>query len=268
MPNRLAAITGASSGIGEAYARALAAEGWDLVLIARRQQRLESLAQELRERHSVGVEVLVADLARQGDTERVAYRLGGMETLELLVNNAGFGLPGAFWELSPEGHRSMLDVHVLATVRLTRAAVPGMLARGRGAVVNVASIAAFFAVGSTAYHASKAYLVAFSRGLSYELAGSGVRVQALCPGFTYTGFHDSDVYQGDERERTPRWMWMEAGPVVEESLRALGRNRVVCVPGLRNRLLLAAGRIPGVLAIVRRGYRKSRTPNPPFGGAA
>ncbi len=258
MADRVAALTGASSGIGEAFARRLAAEGWNLLLTARRRERLESLAQELTERHSVAVEVFPADLESESDLGRLEERLASLPGLELLVNNAGFGLPGAFWELSAAGHLSMLTVHVLATVRLTRAALPAMRERGRGGVINVASIAAFWPVGSTAYHASKAYLVAFSRGLAQELEGSGVRVQALCPGFTYTGFHDSEHYKGDEREKTPRWMWMEADPVAAISLSDLARGRTVCVPGFRNRFLLALGHVPGVFGLVRRAYRKSR----------
>ncbi len=237
---RGALITGASSGIGAAFAGALAAEGHDLVLVARRQDRLESLAGELKERHAASVEVLVADLTEKADVERVEARLAELGTLEMLVNNAGFGTTGRFSRLDVEKQVQMINLHIVASVRLCRAALPGMIDRGRGAVVNVASVVAFGPYpGNATYGATKAFLVAFSRNLQAEVGHKGVRFQALCPGFTSTEFHDSPEYERFERSQVPRALWMPADKVVAGSLAALRRGRVVYVPGFKNRLLTA-----------------------------
>lgn len=242
--NNMALITGASSGIGAAFARQLAATGQHLILVARRRERLTTLATELEERHAVNVEVLVADLSTLDGVERVKDRIAELETLDMLINNAGFGIAGKFAEVDPAKQMDMIHVHVIASVRLCRAALPGMIARRRGRIVNVSSISAFIpAVGNVTYTSTKAYLAAFSEALQAELAGSGVRVQALCPGFTYTGFHDTpELATRFDRSRIPRVMWMPAEKVVAGSLRALERGRAIYIPGLGNRLLVAVGR--------------------------
>ena len=261
-----AVITGASSGIGAAFARRLAARGYRLVLVARREERLRALADELRRRHGVGVEVLVADLARPEGIARVEARLAADGAVDLLVNNAGFGTVGPFAESDLERQLAMIAVHVTATARLTRAVLPGMLARGRGAVINVASIAAFLpAPGNATYSATKAYAKVFSQGLATELRGTGVRVQALCPGFTRTEFHSTPEYQALEmRSRVPRWLWMDPDEVVAASLDALARGQVVLVPGLTNRFVVALGQGgPGarlLRAVARRLRRIARGP--------
>jgi short-subunit dehydrogenase len=235
-----ALISGASSGIGAAFARALAAKGYDLMLVARREERLAALAAELQERHAVAAEIVVADLARPTDVERVAQRIAGMETLEMLINNAGFGTTGRFFRVELTKHLDMIHVHVIASVRFCHAALPGMVARGGGAIINVASVTAFSPlVGNATYSATKRFLVTFSQALQIELAGTGVKVQALCPGFTYSGFHDTPEYERFKRSSIPGFMWMSAEDVVAGSLKALQHNRVVYIPGLKNRLLVA-----------------------------
>ncbi len=193
MGRPVAAITGASSGIGAVFARRLAI-AHDLILIARRKDRLEELAEELRQHRGSQVEVMPADLASDSDTAAVASRLAAEDRLELLVNNAGFGTKGLFWKASLEGQESMYQVHVMATVRLTHAALPGMVARNRGGVINVASVAAFVrSPGNASYCSTKSWMAVFTEALSLELqaAGSLVKVQALCPGYTYSEFHDT-----------------------------------------------------------------------------
>lgn len=188
---RTALVTGASSGIGAVYARYLARMGFDLVLVARREARLLALADELMQKYNVRAEVLVADLANVDDIATLEAHIAVMDELCFLVNNAGFGLPGTFADNDISGSDAMIHVHVNASVRLTRAALPVMLARGRGAIVNVASLAAFYPVsGSATYAATKAYLKVFTEALHQELIGTGVRVQALCPGFTRTEMQD------------------------------------------------------------------------------
>ncbi len=238
-----ALVTGASSGIGEIYARRLADMGFDLVLVARRADRLEALAREIRPKNGVRVEVLPADLADLQDIARVEARLAG-DDISFLVNNAGFGNRGSFIEIPAGETEAMIRVHVLATVRLTHAALPGMLARGRGAVVNVSSVAGFFAMpGDATYGPTKTYLTQFSESLGLSLAGRGVRVQALCPGFTVTGFHSTPQYSGtDLHSQIPGFLWLRAEDVVNESLRCLAAGDLICVPGWIYKFLVFLGR--------------------------
>jgi short-subunit dehydrogenase len=238
---RVALISGASSGIGAAFARALAARGYALVLVARRRDRLEELARELRHNGGAAVEILVADLARDEDLEAIAQKIASENQLELLVNNAGFGALGDYHEADLARQMEMHRVHVLATVRLTHAALRGLVSRGRGGVINVSSVAAFARMpGHASYNASKAWMNAFTECLHLELksAGSPVRMQALCPGYTYTEFHD--VLGMDRSKVMPlRGFWMTAEYVVAESLKAFDRGAWLVVPGWRYRLLVA-----------------------------
>jgi len=235
---RVALVTGASSGIGAAFARELATRGWDLIIVARRADRLAQLSRELEMSGGIRVEVLPADLTVDADLAKVAERIAGAEHLELLVNNAGFGTRGKFFETDLEGQLRMHRLHVIATLHLTHAALPGMVARGRGNVINVSSVAAFGNTpGNVSYCATKTWMNSFTETLALELkaAGSPVRVQALCPGFTYTEFHD--VVKVD-RSLIPRGWWMPAEKVVEASLDGLERDKLIVVPGLRYKLLV------------------------------
>jgi uncharacterized protein len=239
-----ALITGASSGIGAAFARALASRGYSLILVARRKERLEALAGE------INAEVLVADLTNDAELKRVEDRIAAAENLDLLVNNAGFGTLGRFWEADLDGQDRMHRLHVLATMRLTHAALRGMVARGSGAVINVASVAGFVqSPGSTSYGATKRWINAFTEGLYLELksAGSPVKVQALCPGFTYSEFHD---VAGVDRNLIAKSLWMRAEDVVAASLRGLDRGDLFVIPGWRYKFLVR------LLAIVPDGLRR------------
>lgn len=253
-----ALITGASSGIGAAYARRLAQEGYSLVLVARRADRLAALAAELMRDYAITAEVLPADLSQAADVARVEQRLAHLD-LSILVNNAGFGTnKGSLLASDLNEQLDMLNLHVLATMRLCRAALPGMIARERGAIVNVSSISAFFpSPGDINYPASKAYMNTFSRALQAEVVRHGIRVQALCPGFTHTEFHGTPAMSGFQKSRVPSAMWMTAEQVVEESLRCLGSDRVICVPGRRNQLLVL-GAQNGLAALVLRVARRFR----------
>ena len=233
----LAVVTGASAGIGKVFCEKLAARGYDLIVAARNAARLESLREELERQFGVSVEVFPADLTIDTDVSLLAERLTRSPRLALLVNNAGFGSHGKLADASPAIQESMLRLHVVAPMRLTQAALPVLLANRRGGIVNVSSVASFiYSAGNVNYCATKAYLTTFSEGLAAELAGTGVRVQALCPGFTRSEFHqrmDADMSE------LPRWMWMSASHVVNSSLRSLDRGRpVVCVPGLRYKLMV------------------------------
>jgi short-subunit dehydrogenase len=250
-------VTGASSGIGEVFARRLARDGFALILVARRREQLEGLARELGE-----AETLEADLTLESDLKKVEARIVAAPELELLINNAGFGTKGRFWETSPEGQDRMHRLHVLATMRLTRAALAGMVPRRRGGVINVSSVAAFGqSPGNISYCATKAWMNSFTEGLDLELRGAGspVRVQALCPGFTITGFHDA---MGMSRDGIPTWLWMRAEDVVDASLRGLQRGKLFVVPGAIYKFVVAlekftprALRSAAVVFAARRSHR-------------
>lgn len=247
-----ALVTGASSGIGEAYARRLAALGYHLMLVARREDRLQALAGDLKEGYNVNVRSISADLAQESEIQRVEDLIYSTTDLGFLVNNAGFGSGGLYYQIDPGKQFDMIRLHVLAAARLTRAVLPRMVEGRQGAVVNVASIAAFAVVPTSAmYGSTKAWMVHFSQAIAEELRGTGVRVQALCPGFTYTGFHDTPEYKDFDRSVVPRFMWMSADAVVAESLKALERNRVVCTTGFWNRLIVGMLGLPGVPVLAR-----------------
>lgn len=245
MPTAL--VTGATAGIGAAFARALAARGHGLVLVARDAERLRRLAGTL----ATSVEVLPADLAEDEGCARVEDRCA--RGVDLLVNNAGIGVPGPFAEVGLQDLERELRLNVRAVLRLTHAALGPMVERGDGAIVNVSSIAAFApGARSATYSASKAWVSNFSESLHLRYADAGIRVLALCPGFTRTEFHDR---AGMDVRGVPERLWLDAGRVVDTALRDLDAGRSVSVPGAQYKAIVAARRVlpaPVRSAITRR----------------
>jgi uncharacterized protein len=251
-----ALVTGASSGIGAVFARQLAQQGYDLVVLARREDRLRALADEFQRNYGTRVEVLPADLSDPADVERVAQQVAEMEDLELLVNNAGYGVGGRFSEIDARKNMDNVQVNLVAPVRLARAVLPGMIRRGRGGIINVSSVASFLpAAGNHTYGATKNYLNFLSESLRMELEGTGVRVQALCPGYTHTEFHDADP---GYKSTIPGILWLNAEDVVAESLRGLREGRLYVVPGAIYKLAVFMLNTPGIKSLVPMAERLLR----------
>ena len=256
-----ALVNGASSGIGAAFARALAQRGHALVLTARRRARLEALAAELRAAHGVEVAVYVEDLADPAAPQRLVAALErDGRAVDLLINNAGYGVPGSF-DVSPwPRHADFIQVLITAPTELAHRLLPGMRARGHGCIVNVASLAGHLpgTPGHTLYAAAKAYLIKFSQSLALENRRHGVHVTALCPGFTYSEFHDVTGARALV-SKMPAWMWMHAEAVVAQGLAAAERGDIVYINGRLNRAIKALFKLlpdrPALALIARRSRR-------------
>lgn len=231
-----ALITGTSSGIGAAYARTLARAGTNLTFAGRDVPRMEALAAELRAAHKVAVAVEKIDLANHDDIVRLEKIIADSPDLDLLVNNAGFGSPDNFSDITADTHEKMITVHVTAPVRHTHAAINAFKKRGKGAVVNVSSMGGLHLVPMEAtYGSTKAYLVRFTQIISHEVRPLGLKVQVLCPGFTHTEIFERS---GKGKPNLPSFVWQTPEEVVDASLAGLDRGEVVCVPGFVNRYLL------------------------------
>lgn len=248
-----ALITGATAGIGLSFARQLADQGHDLVLVARDRARLEDTAADLRAK-GVAVEVLVADLADRSQLATVEARVASDEDpIDLLVNNAGFGLKHRFVENSTDDEQGMLDVLVTAVMRLSHAAIVTMAARGDGGVINVSSVAGFLPRGT--YSAAKAYVNSFSEWAHNEYAPAGVRVMALCPGFTRTEFHDR---MGVGRSSAPDWMWLDVDDLVATALKDFAKGKAFSIPSAQYKALVGVGKyVPS--AFLQRFQKLGRT---------
>ena len=233
-----ALVTGATAGIGLAFCRELAERGHDLVLVARDRARLENVSDELEAKYQVRCEILAADLSDRLQVQKVADRLGEPgRPVDLLVNNAGFGLSRSFLQGDLAEEERALDVLCRAVMVLSHAAALAMRDRGRGAIINVSSVAGFVAMGS--YSAAKAWVTTFSEALANELAGTGVTVTALCPGFTHTEFHQRASL---DMSRLPKVMWLEADRLVRDCLDDVKAGKVISVPGPQYKLIAALTR--------------------------
>ncbi len=245
--SRTALVTGASAGIGRAFAGELASRGHDVVLTARRRDRLDALAGELTARHGIRTHVIAEDLADPLAAERLVRALSDHNlVIDILINNAGFGVPGRYASTTWQQQRAFLQVMVTAVAELTHRLVPGMMSRGWGRIVNVASLAGLLpgVAGHTLYAASKAFVISFSESLALETAAHGINVTASCPGFTLSEFHDVTGTRS-QVNTLPKWMWLEADRVARESVDAVMAGRTIFVPGRVHRSIATlAGLLP------------------------
>lgn len=242
MDRKLALVTGASAGIGAAFARILASHGYDVALTARRIERLDALAEEIRRRYGVATLTVAADLSEPAAPGKILDHLTAHgRTVDCLINNAGYGLPGVYGDTAWTEQAAFIQVMTTAPCELAHRVLGGMRQRRFGRIVNVASLAGLIppAAGHTLYAASKAFLVRLSQSLHLEVAGEGVHVSALCPGFTYSEFHDVNGARELVTSATPAWLWMDADEVASAGYAAMEANRAVCVPGAPNKAIAA-----------------------------
>ena len=256
-----ALVTGASAGIGAEFCRQLAAQGYQLVLVARRIDRLQHIADELKKFHDTHSLIIMADLSQNDACKSVVKRLEDENiNVEYLVNNAGYGLPGSFHVPDWQEHADFIQVMMTAVCELTWRLLPGMQLRGRGFIVNVASVAGLVssAAGHTLYGASKSFLIKFSEALALENEDTGVKVTALCPGFTYSEFHDVNGTR-EMISQLPDYLWLDARDVVEDTIKAMAEDKVkpLVIPGMQYKFVVFANRyLPWLAAILTKRNTK------------
>jgi short-subunit dehydrogenase len=258
---KTALITGASSGIGEAFADVFAAEGYDLVITARREDRLRLVAERLEQQYGGRVHVIVSDLARRDAVERLCAEIAARGVhVDALVNNAGYGVPGVYSASPWSRHEEFVQVLVTSVAELTYRLVPAMVERGYGRIINVASLAGLVPApaGHTLYGAAKAFVIKFSEALGHEVRASGVHVTALCPGFTFSEFHDVTGTR-DQMKRLPPWLWMDAATVARQGFDAVMAGTPVYVNGRVNRALATLVRFIPQRVVRSVGRRFGRT---------
>lgn len=236
--NRTALITGASSGLGRVFAFRFAQMGYDLIITGRREDKLVTLAKELQGRYGISVEYITAELSEDTDVCKLLKAVENHGHISVLINNAGFGAGKEFCSSELGCHMQMLQVHLVASLRLTYAVLPGMISRREGTIVNVSSLGAFMpAPGSSMYSATKLFLKSFTESLHMEVSHYGIKLHCLCPGFTHTDFH-ARRHGGRVPKSSFLMRWMEAEEVVDSCLKSLEKGRVVHVPGFFNRMLV------------------------------
>jgi short-subunit dehydrogenase len=242
--SKLALITGATSGIGAVFARRLANQNYDLILTGRRKKQLDALAQELKTKHNIKIEIVIAELSNDNDLEMLTDKIKNLPDLSMLINNAGFGLRSDFVDGDIKIYENMAKAHMLATMKFTHAALQNMNVKNEGVIINVSSIVAYFPhPQSSVYAATKAFISLFTETISKELKETGIRIQALCPGMTATDIFERMGEDIEELSKKRKGLWrvMSAEDVVDISLEYLKENKVVCIPGEHNQLLVWRG---------------------------
>lgn len=241
MTNKIALITGATSGIGAAYAKKLASQNYDLILTGRREEKIKQLAADLMAQYKINIEVMLIELAKKDDLELLLQKVDAEKNLDILINNAGFNVRKKFLDTDVQVHEDMLAVHDYAPMRLMYTALKNMLTNNRGTIINVSSVAAFFTgPNNSSYFPTKAYLNIFTECIAKELKDSNVRIQVLCPGMTRSDIWERMGENVDEVAAKRGWPFvvMTAESVVDISLRALEKKKTICIPGFNNKILI------------------------------
>lgn len=242
MNKKSAFITGATSGIGAAFAKKLASQSYNLIITGRREEKINALAQGLMEKYNINVEVIIAELSNNEIIDALAKKIQDTNNLEILINNAGYAEKRCkFTDADIAIHENMLNVHCLATIKLVHAALPSMIANKKGSIINVSSPMGFFPFCmQSMYSSTKAFVALFTESLNLELKGTGVRVQALSPGITYSDLHGKLGIDEKKKAGSSAWLWqspMYPETVVEKSLKCLEKNKAICIPGFRNKIV-------------------------------
>jgi short-subunit dehydrogenase len=239
MERKLALVTGATSGIGAAYARRLAKDGYNLIITGRRAEKIEALARSLTDEYRCNCEVILLDLADRAALDRLITKVAGLP-VEFLVNNAGFGYNSLFFESDISQYEKMVAVHVLAPMLITRAVLPGMVTRNSGTIVNVSSDGIYLLIPKNSiYSATKSFLKVFSEALRLELMATNIRVQALIPGLTKTDFHEKMGFAKSRQKNNGLVQWMDPSEVVEASMKVLHKNKLICIPSRKDKLMIS-----------------------------
>ncbi len=241
MNRKAAVITGATSGIGAAFAKKFASQNYNLIITGRREEKIKAFAHKLMEKYNVTVEVIIVELSDHNALNMLVKKIQDMKNLDILVNNAGFTKRSKFSEENISAHEDIITTHCIATMKLTYAALPNMIANRKGAIINVSSIMGFFPFYmQPMYTATKAFVGIFTESLNLELKGTGVKAQALCPGLTYSDLHEKLGLDVEKLAQKKVWLWrppMKPEAVVKKSLKCLEKNKVLCIPGVTNKLI-------------------------------
>jgi len=257
-----AVITGASSVMGLEYAKQLAARKINLILLARRKDRLEEICQELSNTYNISATSISVDLSKIDEVQKVCQQILKISPIDILINCAGFATLGKFSSVSLETHSQMINLHIKAVVALSHLIIPKMQEQNRGIIINVASIGSFTPIrGNSIYSATKSFLITFSENINLELERTNIIVQAICPGYTKTEFHHVGHFSSFDSSVIPRKLWMSVSDVVSTSLAKLKKNKVIVIPGLKNRLLVKFYRsfiIQSFIKSKRKKYLKTK----------
>jgi short-subunit dehydrogenase len=254
---QVAIITGASSGLGAEYAKKLAEMGFSIIMVARRKEKLAELADLLITKFNVKIETVSADLSTENGISQIVNLINNTTNLDILINNAGFGLSGPFLESNLKRDLEMMDLHMKATTLLTRAALEIMRPKDRGVIINVSSLASYLSIpGSALYNATKVFVRIFTESVAKEFENSKIVLQALCPGFTHTGFHSTDDLSAFDKSKIPNFLWSTSEEVIKYSLKKIKSKQPVVMPGRINRLTRSLLNWPIIGRIIRSSVNK------------
>lgn len=236
--NKTAIITGATSGIGASFAKILASRGYNLIITGRRKEKIQKLADELSKKYNIKIEVIIAELSNEKDVSNIIEHISKINNIDILINNAGYSIFKNFSDTTNTEIDKIVSVHILTVTKIINAVLPKMTRQGYGNIINVSSLGAILPIKKDAvYCGTKSFLITFSESLYMEVRDKGIKVQALCPGLTRTDFHSKLNMKSSDKEKLEQFELMSPDEVADYSLKCLNKNRVICIPGSRKRVL-------------------------------